>query len=396
VIALDLLATALLAAMLAVALYNLLTAPRLERAGEPRAFTSVSLLVPARDEAYNLRRTLPLLLAQDYPRIEVLLLDDRSSDDTGDVARSLAGSGRAPLRVIRGTEPPPGWVGKNWACHQLAAAATGEVLVFCDADVEAEPAAVRRTAAAMQAHAAGALTALPRQRLEGWMQAAVVPVIAQLPVLAMLPIRLIPAVRSPSLSMANGQWLAFTRAAYDGCGGHAAVHGEVLEDVALGRRIKASGARLLVCVAPSLLAVRMYGSAAEMRAGFRKNLYPLLGGRRLSFAAALVLLSLAWLYPVLGALRGTGAAMVPLALLAALRITGTLLFRHGWRTVLLHPVGVLAAAALAVESWRAHGRGAVTWRGRRVPSAQAGGPVDGAGEETVLRAYATAPERSGP
>jgi hypothetical protein len=395
VIALDLLATALLAAMLAVALYNLLTAPRLERAGEPRALPAVTVLVPARDEAYNLRRTLPLLLAQDYPQIEVLLLDDRSSDNTADVARSLAGSDRAPLRVIRGTEPPPGWVGKNWACHQLAAAATGEVLVFCDADVEAEPAAVRRTVAAMQAHAAGALTALPRQRLEGWMQAAVVPVIAQLPVLAMLPIRLIPAVCSPSLSMANGQWLAFTRAAYDACGGHAAVQGEVLEDVALGRRVKASGERLLVCVAPSVLAVRMYGSAAEMRAGFRKNLYPLLGGRCLPFAAALALLSVAWLYPALGALRGP-AAMVSLALLAALRIAGTLLFRHGWRTVLLHPLGVLAAAALAVESWRTHARGAVTWRGRRVPSAQVGRPADAAGEGTGLRAYAAAPERSGP
>jgi GT2 family glycosyltransferase len=297
--------------------------------------------------------------------------------------------------VIRGTDPPAGWVGKNWACDQLAAAATGEVLVFCDADVEAEPAAVRRTVAAMQAHAAGALTALPRQRMEGWAQAAVVPVIAQLPVLAMLPIRLIPAIRSPALSMANGQWLAFTRAAYDACGGHEAVHGEVLEDVALGRRVKASGERLLVCVAPSVLAVRMYASAAEMREGFRKNLYPLLGGRRLSFAVMLALLAIAWLYPLLGALRGTAAALLPLALLAALRIVGALLFRHGWATVLLHPAGVLTAAALALESWRTHARGGVTWRGRRVPSTQEGRVADGAGEPTVLRACTAAPERSG-
>jgi GT2 family glycosyltransferase len=387
VIALDLLATALLAAMLAVALYNLFTAPRLERAGEPAALPAVSVLVPARDEAENLRRTLPLLLAQDYPRLEILLLDDRSRDETADVAQSLAGSGRAPLRVIRGTEPPPGWVGKNWACHQLAGAATGEVLVFCDADVEAEPAAVRRSVAAMQAHAAGALTALPRQRLEGWAQAAVVPVIAQLPVLAMLPIRLIPLVRSPSLSMANGQWLAFTRTGYEACGGHAAVRGEVLEDVALGRRIKAGGERLVVCVASSLLAVRMYGSTAAMREGFRKNLYPLLGGRRLSFAVMLTLLAVAWLYPLAGALRGTAAALVPLALLAALRIAGALLFRHGWATVLLHPAGVLAAALLAVESWRVHDRGAVTWRGRRVPSAHDGRPRGGgAGNGGVIGA----------
>lgn len=366
--ALDLLSTAILAAMLTVALYNLLTAPRLEAAGEPADLPLVSILVPARDEAENLRRTLPHLLRTDYPRIEVLLLDDRSVDGTAAVAEALAREAGAPLRVLRGTEPPPGWVGKNWACQQLAWSAAGEVLVFCDADVDAAPAAVRRTVAALQRNRAGAMTALPRQRLDGWMQAAVVPIIVQLPVLAMLPIRLIPITRSPSLSMANGQWLAFTRAAYDAIGGHAAVRAEVVEDVALGRLVKARGHRLVVSIAASLLAVRMYDSAAGMREGFRKNLYPLLGGRRAPFALGMVLLALAWIYPFAGALRGTMAAMVPLALLVALRIAGALLVRQGVRAVLLHPVGALLAAGLAMESWIGHQRGRVTWRGRAVPT----------------------------
>lgn len=366
-ITLDLLSTTILAAMLLVALYNLATAPRLEDAGEPAALPSVSVLVPARDEADNLRRTLPLLLAGDYPRVEVLLLDDRSVDGTADVAEAFGGGGGAPLRVLRGTDPPPGWVGKNWACQQLADAATGDVLVFCDADVEAAPAAVRRTVAALQAHDAGAMTAIPRQRLDGWMQSAVVPIIVQLPVLAMLPLRLIPILRSPSLSMANGQWLAFTRAAYDAVGGHESVRSEVVEDVALGRRVKARGHRLLVSVAPAVLAVRMYGGAAAMREGFRKNLYPLLGGRRASFVAALALLSIAWLYPFAAVLRGTTAALVPLALLAGVRIAGALLFRQGWRTVVLHPAGALLSMVLAVESWIGHERGRVRWKGRALP-----------------------------
>jgi hypothetical protein len=220
----------------------------------------------------------------------------------------------------------------------------------------------------MQTHGAGAATAIPRQRLDGWMQAAVVPVIVQLPVAAMLPLRLVPIIRSPSLSMANGQWLAFSRPAYDAMGGHEGVRDEVLEDVALGRRVKACGERLVVCAAPSLLAVRMYGGAAAMREGFRKNLYPLLGGLRASFLAVLALLSMAWLYPFAGALRGTPAALVPLALLAAVRIAGALLFRQGWRTVVLHPAGALLAAALAVESWLGHERGRVRWKGRALPS----------------------------
>ncbi|HEX6036585.1 glycosyltransferase [Longimicrobium sp.] len=385
--ALALACAAVLSVMLAVSLFNLWTAPRLERAGEPDATPKVSLLMPARDEAENLRRTLPSLLAQDYPALEILLLDDRSTDGTGDVARRIASDVGGRLTVLQGAEPPAGWVGKNWACHQLAKVATGEILVFCDADVEAAPAAVRRTVAMLRRHAAGALTALPRQRLEGWAQAAVVPVVAQLPVLALLPMRLIPVVRAPSLSMANGQWLAFTRAAYDACGGHAAVRGEVLEDVALGRRIKAAGHRLVACVAPALLAVRMYGSAREMREGFRKNLYPLLGGRRLSFAFGVALLAFAWLAPFAIALIGrTRIAFLPLALLLVMRVAGALLFRYGWRTVLLHPVGVLMAAALAVESWIRHERGTVTWRGRRVPSGADGAAADGAGGRGVMGA----------
>ena len=364
--ALDLLSTVILSMMLLVALYNLATAPRLEDAGEPDQFPAVSVLVPARDEAENLRRTLPHLLALDYPRLEILLLDDRSTDGTADVAEAIGRDSRT-LRVLRGTDPPPGWVGKNWACHQLSEAATGGVLVFCDADVEAAPAAIRRTIALMQQHRAGAATAIPRQRLDGWMQAAVVPVIVQLPVAAMLPLRLIPIIRSPSLSMANGQWLAFSRSAYDAIGGHRGVRSEVLEDVALGRRVKACGERLVACAAPSLMAVRMYGGAAAMREGFRKNLYPLLGGRRVSFVAVLALLAMAWLYPFIGALRGSMTAVLPLALLVAVRIAGALLFRQGWRTVVLHPAGALLAAVVAVESWIGHERGRVRWKGRALP-----------------------------
>ena len=123
-----------------------------------------------------------------------------------------------------------------------------------------------------------------------------------------------------------------------------------------------------MCAAPSLLAVRMYGGAAAMREGFRKNLYPLLGGRRASFVAALALLSIAWIYPFIGALRGTAMAMIPLALLAAVRVAGGLLFRQGWRTVVLHPAGALVAAVLAVESWIGHERGRVSWKGRALPA----------------------------
>jgi len=363
---LSLASAALLSLMLGVALWNLLAAPRLERAGNPRAFPPVSLLVPARNEAVNLRETLPALLGLDYPHLEILVLDDGSTDDTAALVDALARASDGRIRRLSGSALPPGWLGKSWACHHLAEAARGEVLVFCDADVTARPDALRNTVAAMESVGAGALTALPRQRLGGWAESAVVPLVAQLPVLALLPLPLVPRVRAPSLSMANGQWLAFTREAYRACGGHAAVRVEVVEDVALGRRVKAAGHRLLPVVSTSLLEVRMYRDAAALREGFGKNLFALTGGRPAPFLAALLLFALVAVHPWAGVMLGAPGALLPLVLLAAVRTCGALLFRHGLRSVLLHPAGSLLLVGIALESFAGARRGALVWKGRRI------------------------------
>ncbi|HET7461714.1 MAG TPA: glycosyltransferase [Longimicrobium sp.] len=359
---LDAASAALLLAMLLVTVANLLAALRLGGAGEPRETPLVSVLVPARDEAANLRANLPPLLASEYPRLEILVLDDRSGDETASVAGELARRHPDRLRLVRGAAPPEGWIGKNWACHQLAREARGGVLLFCDADVTAGPRAVTRTAALLQG--ADAVTALPRHRWGSWAEAAVVPLVAQLPAAAMLPLALVPRTAAPSLSMANGQWLAFTRHAYDRTGGHASVRGRVLEDVELGRAVKRAGLRLVPAVAAEDLSVRMYHGWPEVRRGFTKNLYALLGGRPTSFAAGCVIFLLTAVYPLIAAFRPTPLALAALALLIGVRTAAALLFRHGWATVLLHPAGAVLALRIAAASFRT--RGTVEWRGRTV------------------------------
>lgn len=363
---LDHASAALLAAMLLVALANLAFAPRLHRARRTHATPSVSLLVPARNEAANLRAHLPRLLAQDYPRLEVIVLDDQSDDGTAEVVEDLARSAPGRLRLVRGTSPPPGWVGKCWACSQLAAEARGELLVFCDADVAAGSHAVSRTVALMQRYRAGAATAIPRLATGSAAEAAVVPLVAQLPVAALLPLALVPRTRAVSLSAGNGQWLAFTREAYACVGGHQAVRGEVLEDVRLARIAKRAGVRLVAAAAPRDLSVRMYAGWSEVRAGFRKNVYALLGGRPATFVVGLGMFALAAVYPWLAAARGSVVGMAALGLLLAVRAVAALLFQQGWRTVWLHPLGCALALRIAAASFRA--RGGVTWRGRTIPT----------------------------
>ena len=364
--ALDAASATLLGVMLIVGIANLSSVPRLERAGEPRETPLVSLLVPARNEEANLIANLPLLLAIDWPRLEIIVLDDGSEDDTASVVESFAPDHPGRIRLIRGEALPEGWLGKNWACSQLARAANGDVLLFCDADVSPGRWAVGRTLALLERWNADAATAVLRHRFGSWGERAVVPLVAQLPVAATLPLALVPRTRAPSLSMANGQWIAFTRAAYDAAGGHAAVRADVLEDVALGRAVKRAGFRLVSAVSTEQVTVRMYAGLAEVRAGFRKNLYALFGGSPLAFAASLAVFLLTAVYPWAMALRATPLVLAALAMLVALRLTAAATFRHGMASVLLHPLGALLTVGIAMESALARWRGGVEWKGRAV------------------------------
>lgn len=237
-------------------LYNLLSFPRLSPLSTPKA-PSVSLLVPARNEAENLPHSLPSLLRQGA--LEVLVLDDDSQDETAEVAQNL-GKGHPSFRLLSGTPPPPGWKGKNWACWQLAQQAKGEVLVFTDADAVWEEGALGGLLAGLGDRPL--LSALPRQEVKGLAVGIVVPFFMG-GLFSFLPHPLLERLR-----VANGQVLAFRREAYFAFGGHGAVKGEVLEDVALARKAKA----YRLALGTGLFRVRMYRGYRETLEGLGKNL----------------------------------------------------------------------------------------------------------------------------
>nr|WP_236682799.1 glycosyltransferase family A protein [Thermus filiformis] len=217
---------------------------------------TASLLVPARNEAENLEATLPRLLRQGA--LEVLVLDDASEDGTAEVVRRLA-KAHPTLRLLPGRPLPPGWTGKNWACWQLAQEARGEVLVFTDADVLWEEGALEGLLEALRRH--DLVSALPRQEANGLLLGGSVPFVMH-GLFAFLPHPLLEALR-----VANGQVLAFRREAYFAQGGHQAVRGEVLEDVALARRAR----RYRLLLGSEAFRVRMYRTYLEAVEGFGKN-----------------------------------------------------------------------------------------------------------------------------
>ena len=358
-------AAAFLALGWVIALVNALTFPSLRRladtatrgAPRPSGGASVSLVVPARDEIATLPSTLPTYLAQGAD--EVLVLDDGSSDGTG-AFLATAAAAEPRLRVLTGAPLPTGWSGKNWACHQLAQAARGDILVFTDADVRWERGALTALRSALTATRADLLTCWPRQRCETWGERMLVPLVDML-LLTTLPAPLARLPRPASATGANGQCMAWTRAAYERFGGHAALRAEVLEDVRAAQRVKRLGGRVVLTLGRGLISTRMYDGYSAAVRGFAKNV--------LAAAGHPLVLALVWSLNAL-----TYTLSWPLALLDArwlvialaglgLRALTNAVAGRSPIEALLQPLGPLALVPVIVQA--ARWRGGYEWRGRR-------------------------------
>jgi chlorobactene glucosyltransferase len=372
---------------------NTLTFPRLERATRPVGNPSsqnlphVSILIPARNEVDVIGESVAAHLAQEGAHLEVLVLDDRSSDGTGQCALQ-AGVGDERLRVLRGEALPPGWIGKNWACHQLARQAQGEILVFTDADVRWRSGALRALLRLMDAQRAAMLTVWPTQRTYTWSERLVVPLMmfAILGYLPEIAVRRLPLV---AFAAANGQCLAFRREVYERIGGHQRVRAAIVEDVSLARLAKRAGYRLVMALGDRQVETRMYQNWAEVRNGFAKNILAGHAGRPLLllvssvFHWALFILPWAWL------LAGwpfslPGWPWVPLAMIAlGLGARALSAATSGQRVIdaLFMPFSVLSMTVIAALSlWWHYRHGGPQWKGRWI---HPGGPAQAAEAESL-------------
>ncbi len=225
----------------------------------------VSVIVPARDEELSLGACLRSLVTQTGVSFEVIVVDDASTDRTREIALSFP-----RVRLVDAGPLPEGWTGKNNAMAAGARQARGEWLLFTDADTVHLPGSMARSLAEARQHDAALLSYSPEQEVEGIWEKAVMPVI-----FAELAATYSPSkVSDPasSAAAANGQYLLISRSAYDAVGGHAAIAGSLLEDVALARNVKASGRKIFFRYGGDAVRTRMYRSFAQLREGWTKNL----------------------------------------------------------------------------------------------------------------------------
>lgn len=377
-------ATYALVVIALITVLNVFTFPRLDKTPKParaetRQLPTVSVLIPARNEAEVIGETVTRLLNQDYggthhrPSFEVIILDDQSSDRTAQIA-GAAGKGATNLRIISGQPLPEGWLGKNWACHQLAQAAEGEILVFTDADVIWSPTALSRLIGQMQMDNADLQTVWPTQITQSWAERLVVPLMAFV-IVGYLPLLAVHHLPWSIFAAAMGQCLAFHRSAYAAVGGHAALRDQIVEDVAFAKAIKRTGRRLRVADGGGVISCRMYRNWEEVRNGFAKNV---LAGHGNSIPFLLFSWAfhwLLWLIPWVWLLAGAFVALPwwpgwPLLLITlgvGIRALTAAFSRQRVRDAIWMPVSTLLMAVIATQSivWQLF-RGGPRWRGRRL------------------------------
>lgn len=365
------------------------TAPRLAAAAaqQPATTGSLTVVIPAYNEAANIAACVSAVLASEPPCSDwsLLVVDDDSTDATADLAREAAAASPAAAArfSLLQAGPRPAdqrWVGKNWACSRAADQLSSDWLLFIDADVRLQPATLGRALRQAQAEQADLLSLAPRLScgcLAEWM---VQPIMASLLGLG-FPIEAANDPASP-VAFAAGPFMLFRREAYERIGGHRALAGEVVEDLALARRIKASGQRLLYLLGLDAVDLRMYQDLPALWEGWTKNWYLGLDSslsKALGAAAVVVLMfSAPWLLSgaalvlllVLPALGGWWLALLALALLGvALQLQLRLWTRQEFQVPITHwwlmgAGGLLVGAIGPTSVLRSlTGRG-WTWKGR--------------------------------
>jgi glycosyltransferase involved in cell wall biosynthesis len=326
------------------------------------------VIIPARNEEACLGACLESLTAQTGVAFEVIVVDDHSTDRTREIALSFPG-----VCVIDAISLPPGWTGKNNAVTCGARVAKGEWLLFTDADTVHLPGSLARSLSEAQSRGAALLSYSPEQIVKSFWEKAVMPVI-----FAELASQYRPSeVSDPNspVAAANGQYILITREAYDAVGGHEAVAGNLLEDVALARAVKQSGRKIFFRYGGDVVRTRMYRSFADLREGWTKNLALLFPHSRWLAPQVLFIWLLAWTAPILAAWLSRYVWHSPLIQGLAIALCAIPLIRLNARVrranfslaadLLALACGPPVFAYLLWRSAGVHSNGTVAWKGRR-------------------------------
>ncbi len=340
----------------------------------------ISVVVPARNESGKIRRCLESLANQTYPNYEIIAIDDRSSDDTGDIIREMAAK-YPNVRHVRGQDAPPGWIGKCNALVHGVKFANGQWYVFTDADTCHKPESLRLAVAYALQHNAELISFMPVQELGSFWEQVVMPVLLG-SFLCGDPMNTIND-RTNDRAYAYGQYILVRRDVYEAVGGYHAVYDQILDDISFARVVKERGFHIMAADGRPLYSVRMYTDLETLWQGWTKNLFALIECQLLYLVLVIALINMAVVGPFIqlayciwAVFTGDTSATLPyVAALTALELG--MLFAWYRRTAehylgvgpahfLLLPLGSLTVSLLYIHSaYLVLSKTKVSWKGRQ-------------------------------
>jgi len=365
--------------LLAVILFNLLLNLRTLRKPKsdvelPEPAPLISILLPARNEEANIGVCLESLRHQDYPNLEILVLDDSSTDGTADIVARIAAED-SRVRLLQGQPLPSGWAGKTFACHQLAQEARGSWLLFTDADTVHASSMLRRVLGVALVSRAALISGFPYQRTTSIWQKTAMPILFYFMLLCWMPFWWLQRSRCTTPSVAIGQFLFFSAKEYHSIGGHEAVKSRIVEDVWLGIEISRHRYRQLTLDLSSLVSCQMYREFGTMWDGITRWFYTAASLSVVSLVGMIAVVLLLFLAPFLWLVYGLLLAQPAFAweVLVALQVSIVFLARFlaGRRfsqpktSIILHPIGVAFLLLVSFYASYQYLTGAgVKWKGR--------------------------------
>ena len=348
--------------LLAITVINVTTVRTVQKAPSENLTDLVSILIPLRNESSNVAGVMSSALNQKgLHSFEVIALDDHSTDDTANKLQDYSDSN---VRAIAGATLTEGWLGKNFACNQLAKAAHGDFLVFVDADVRLSENAVANAINLMRKLNWDFISPYPRQIAISFLERLTQPLL-QWSWFATLPLRLAERLQWKSMVVANGQFFIVRRDAYFTAGGHEAVKAEVLDDMELARTLVSNSYRGGVADGSKVSHCRMYSNNLDLIEGYTKSQWRAFGNPFGAFlvSAALFLTSA---YPFILGLGGNVLGWYGYFAIVLTRLLVAAKTQSVISSAILHPISALFWIYLIIRSWVKKQQGALTWRGRKL------------------------------
>ncbi len=346
------------------AVYNLFTAPVIRQVKYSGNYHKVSVLIPARNESANIEQCIRCVSVQTFPNIEILILDDYSEDDTYSKALKLSEQD-GKVKIFKGKSAPSGWKGKSWACRQLSELSEGSYLLFIDADVRLNPAAVESALAEAVSSDTDLLSVFPEQIMKTFGEKITVQILNWL-MLSFLPVKKVFSSRNTKFAAANGQFMFFKRTAYFESGGHELVSDKIVEDIELAKSFKSKNYMVKLMLSKGIASCRMYCNLKESIAGFTKNFYP--GSSMTPFVFVLILMISLFTYlsPVLLIFADQKYLYLLSVMIIQSVIVSHLSSQNMIINIFLLPVQIIMMCYIGLRSLILFNSGKVYWKNRKL------------------------------